>query len=398
MNRNPYIFKIARNDVVTLFFVFLTVPYLQPVYLERFIFINRLLDIWKVLSFIIILFVIFNKVKHVTWIAAMICISRIYLVIVTLVQAGDVYACLRDSFLIISITLLYDFAIKMDKNAFLKSQFYCLSIVILINFITILLYPYGMENSAALVNSRVWFLGFYNSYTQYFIPALLFGYLLRLTTERRIIIYVMTAVMYMSTFRIWAAGSVLSLAIMGIVYLFLKHENIVLNYYSYWIIQVVFYFVVVVKKSYQYFLWLIDGVLGRYVSLLSRIYVWDVTRGMIRQHIWFGHGVRADAVRIQEYGIATWARYAHNLLLEILYQGGLFYLGLYVLIIILAGKNMRYVQRKEISRIISIAFLGWTIQSFSDAYMSTFLVGMFIVAFHCLEFDSSYWEKKYGKV
>ena len=347
-------------------------------------------------AFVIILFILFSKVRHVTCLALLICLSQIYLVTVTWVQNGEIYACMRNSFVIICITLFYDFAVKMDKISFLKSQFFSLSLVIVINFITILMYPDGMEKSALSGNSKVWFLGFYNSYTMYFIPALLFGYLLRLYMDRKIMIYLVTAVIYISAFQIWAGGTILSLSIMGIVYLILKRDNIILNYYSYWIVQIAFYVVVIVMKVYKYFIWLIEGILGKLMSLLGRMYVWDITRHMIRQHIWFGYGIKSDAVRIQEYGIAAWARYAHNLLLEILYQGGLVYLSLFVIIIILAGKNLHNVHRKEIAGMISIAFLGWTIQSFSDAYLSTFLVGMFIVAYNCLEFDEFRQEEEYG--
>ena len=44
----------------------------------------------------------------------------------------------------------------------------------------------------------------------------------------------------------------------------------------------------------------------------------------------------------------------------------------------------------ETAKIISIAFLGWCIQSYVEAYLDPFLIGMFVVAVYCTNIDSSF--------
>ena len=89
-------------------------------------------------------------------------------------------------------------------------------------------------------------------------------------------------------------------------------------------------------KLQNLFRWLIDDVLGKWNSLLVRMKLWERVRRQIWEAPLFGHGIVDGTARELKNGF-NWAMHAHNLLLEILYQGGVVNLVLWVMIIVLGG-------------------------------------------------------------
>ena len=122
--------------------------------------------------------------------------------------------------------------------------------------------------------------------------------------------------------------------------------------------------------------------------------LWKRTIALIDHSMWYGHGVREGIERIREVKMGAWARYAHNLILEILYQGGFIYLALFCAVIILVGNKMMKDRNNEAVQIISMAFLAWSVQSFVEAYLTPFLFGMFVLAYYYDRFKVVKSEKK----
>lgn len=103
--------------------------------------------------------------------------------------------------------------------------------------------------------------------------------------------------------------------------------------------------------------------------------------GFISEKFIFGHGIEIPIVR-QMKAATDWAYHAHNQFLEILYQGGIINLILFTIIVIVAGKNVYRYRDTEESKIISVAFLGWCIHGLVEPFMTSFLMGMFVIAYH----------------
>ena len=91
----------------------------------------------------------------------------------------------------------------------------------------------------------------------------------------------------------------------------------------------------------------------------------------------FGYGF----VHAENYGGYSWTMHSHNLVLEILHQGGVVQLSLFALMIITAGSRLKKIKNDKLYCAISIAFIGWIIISLVEPYMTPFLMALFVVAF-----------------
>ena len=101
---------------------------------------------------------------------------------------------------------------------------------------------------------------------------------------------------------------------------------------------------------------------------------------MISDALILGHGMQERSFRITELG-SRWAMHAHNMLLELLYQGGIINIILWTIIIAVAGKPVYQYRNTTESKIIAIGFLGWCIATLVEPFTTSFLMGMFVIAY-----------------
>lgn len=388
IEKNAFIIRLPRHYLYRMLIFFLTFPHLKPGYFEQFQVLDTLTDMWRLVSFGIIMIWYFLFRKKISKLILIFVFMEGYLVANTLMFHGNVKSSMVNAFSVLSIVLLYDM-VEDRKEAFIESQLFCFELVIYINLLTEFLFPGGLYRTVQY--SRNWFLGYYNTHTRYFLPALMFAFLYKNYSGKKARAYALTAAIFMSAFRVWSGGIVVTLLLISIVYLLLKNRTAVFNYYSYWLIQPVFFVLVIVLKMQNLFRWLIDDFLGKWNSLEARVAVWNVEFGLILKSFLVGYGIQYDEIRRRYY---IWAVHSHNQLLEILHQGGMIYLLFWIGIIIMAGKKLWMYKDTESVKVISIAFLGWSIHSLVEPYTSAFLMGLFVIAYHCrcFQIQENGWE------
>lgn len=363
-----------------LLIILLTLPHLKPAYFDEIPFGDALFNGARVLSFAIVLvWYVFIR-KKVSKIITMMIIMEVFLLINTYSQGGDVYGYLVIFFSTISIAILYDM-VEDKKETFVSAQLFCYEILIYINFITEILFPGGMYQ--AFYNHDNFFLGYYNGHDKYFLPALMFAFLYKYMTGRKMRAYTLTVVIYVSALLVWSGGILVELFGMAIVYIFFKNKTRMFNFLNYWLINVLFFIFIIVLKFQNLFRWLIEDILHKWRALEGRMRVWQVEIESIKRVPIWGYGLEFSTQRVLRYG---WAVHAHNLLLEILHQGGIIYLTLFFLIIIIAGKDIMENKNREPSKIISIAVLGWCIHGLVEPPTGALYIGILVIAYHCKVF------------
>ena len=300
---------------------------------------------------------------------------------------------LRKLFSIFSVVFLYD---STDDNpkVFLSALLFCFEIAIYINFITILLFPKGMYRPAEtqlFITNLNYFLGYYNNLDQYFTPALVTAWLYAELTGKRLRTLIMTAVVGVSALLLWSGGILLSIFTMFLLYAYMYMKvglPRLVHYTTCWLIHPVFFASIILLKLQLNFYWLIDGVLHKWNSLLTRMELWNKLIILISDYPIFGHGVLSPLNRERESGF-YFAIHAHNMLLEILYQGGLIYFVLFTALVICAGRELLLYRNTKVAQILTIGFLGWCIHSTVEPYITSFLMGMFVLACKCGLFESA---------
>lgn len=380
--KNNYLRINVRVASYWLLLVFLTFPHLKLEYFTRFPMVDLIFDILRGASFLIIVLWYVTEQKPISLMVVLVAIWRVFLVYSTFFAGGEVYSSILGSFSIISVALLYDVAYNYRKETFLSAQLFCFELIIYINLMTELIYPdglYSWGNGLVSYNNN-WFLGLYNTHTRYYFPALLFAWLYKEATGKKIRAYAILAAIWVASIRVWSGGTILSLGIMVVAYVFLANQTRIFNYYNYWALHILFFVFVIMLKLQNYFIWLLDDVLGKWGSLISRMNLWDSVIRLIQKSPIIGHGIVDDVTRSLESGV-IFGGHAHNMLLELLYQGGIINLILWGAIVIVAGRKLYKYRDSNESKIIATAFLGWCVHTLVEPFTTPFLMGMFVIAY-----------------
>lgn len=389
--------QVNRDDIKMLAAFVFTFPFLKPTYFMAFNQYDDFFNALRIALFSIITVYFFIIRRRSSSIAVMIVLMHVYVLANTYLQGGDVYTCAKDSFPIVAIILLYDILINDSVDAFINSQLLCFEIVIYINLLTQIRYPGGMlvlKGAFHSVSNRWWFLGYYNTYTPYFIPAVVFALLYFHRTGLFIRTSCLISAVVISSLLAESGGNTLAIVIMVGVFVVFSRWTVVFNYVNYWLLQVGFYLVIIIMNAQNKFSWLLNDILNKSSSLKGRMLLWKRTINILKDSPWVGYGTRSGLYRANENRVGAWAIYAHNLILELVYQGGLIYLAMFVVLIIMAGYKMMGQRADNAVKIISIGFLGWSIQSFVEAYRTPFLFGLFILAYYFDRFNRSLVRKK----
>lgn len=378
-----YFFK--PDLLMWLFLVALTLPHTNPPYLNRFPICEMLLNAWRLSSFLVVTIWVFLIKKKISLVLVLISIWEIFLLITTIIHQGDIYKAAAEAFSVLSIVFLYDAAYDRG-TVFLSSQLFCFEAIIYANLITEILYPRVLFPNGMYVNQHFpyapnWFLGYYNGYAKYCVPALMFAWLYMKQTGKKCRSVCLLFGIILSAVLVFAGGFTLTLASILIAYGLFKNRTKIFHYYTYWSIHFIFFLGIIVFKLQNLFFWLINDLLGKWYSLVVRIRIWNKTLQYITESFLIGHGVQSSDIRIMEYR-ESWAIHSHNMLLEILYQGGMIGLGLWIAIVITAGIGLYRYRNAEKSKIIATAFLGWCVATLVEPFATCFLMGMFVIAYY----------------
>lgn len=380
--QNHFLHLNVRAAGYWLLLVFLTLPHMKPAYFKAMVpAADLIFDILRGASFIILVLWYVIEQKPVSLVVVLVTVWRAFLVYSTFVHEGMVYDSIVETFSIISVVLLYDAAYNYRKETFLSSQLFCFELIIYINLLTEILFPNGLYTTVRTVTHKAnWFLGYYNGHSEFYIPALMFAWLYWAKTKKLLRPITLTMAINVSAILVWSGGVLLSLASMILVFLFFKNRTKILNYYTYWLIHIVFFLGVYVLRLQDWFRWLLIDVLGKIGSLTFRLDLWERTLKLIAKSAIIGYGLQSEYTRVGEVHLAHGV-HAHNMLLEQLYQGGVIGLALWVCIVLVSGRKlMKYGYTME-SKIISTAFLGWCVATLVEPFTTPFLLGMFVIAY-----------------
>lgn len=379
---NHIVFRMSSNMAI---FFLLSFPHYKTPYCDAVPFLDLLFNALKVISVLFILLIIIqnnHKINTITW---LVLIYQIVLLFNTVVQAGDLRRIMTETVSIIGVMLLWDFMVQNDVNAFLESQMMCFEIIIYLNFLTELFFPKGIYvwvSGSGFQSGKCWILGYYNQHTKFFIPAILITLLYSYITKRYLRTIILIVTMYASVFVVWSGGGILSMTAMIVAFILFRNARII-NYWVAWIIQIAFLIVISIFGSIESMILNASVLIRKENSFIARVALWRKTWNLILKNWMFGYGKQTELDRRIAVNGLSWELYAHNLALEILYIGGVVLMIIFIIMVVHCGKILNQYKSDEISHIFAIAFLGWGMQSLTDAYTTPLLFGMFVVAAGC---------------
>ena len=301
-----------------------------------------------------------------------------------LLSGGGAFSHLRRLSVIwyLALCLKYNFKETVNRLSFL------LTVMIMLNLISILLFPHGMYKDD---NWQNYFLGYDNGHVVVFLPGLYFATLRAYYTKRKTLLF-LNWFCVLSSILICRSGTTIAGIAFLIVILILIYFPVVRNFLFNWktvliFIAGVFFYIIIFRKQ-EMFANEMMKYLGKDSTFTGRIYLWDKALEVFQQHKWFGIGDSADI----NTGIFTLFNqklsYAHNEILDLLVRSGIIGLCIYLFCIARTIFSLR--GKRDLNSKIWLAFMAtyWLIMMF-ESYSSYFFYYLYIVMLVTPRFESN---------
>lgn len=322
--------------------------------------LETLVNICKVLSFIVSSYLYFTWIKHnkISIQFVLLCVALCILLVSTILNKGSI-----EQFCVVwggfaAVCMLTDVEINKNCRRYIFVLCDVMTLLVLLNAISVLLFPEGIWKTRF---EGYWIFGHRNNFG---IPILASLVLTSLRdsarnikmSKRTILLCIAAAYSVVMT---WSASSIVIVVIMiGLVILSSFNITPFVGKPAQWIIgYFVIDFGVVFLNIQQYIDSFIENVLHRSASLTGRVQLWDIVMSKIPEDPVIGHGIQLS----KNNGLTAFNPnfvHAHNGELDILYTGGIALFLVYLAFIIIVIKN---VSKNFDLKAIRIAFFGFVL-------------------------------------
>ncbi|MBQ7543976.1 MAG: O-antigen ligase family protein [Synergistaceae bacterium] len=359
-----------------LMYTLMTIPFLPIGGFLEAMHIKGLVSLMKFFAAVFILYQYLFSHKHkFNMLDTVFFAYEAFLMLNTFMHGISLFETLKSGYIFSNMIIFMLYEIGFDNSKqFIRSQFTVFLLIILMNLATELAFPGGLYASSS---PKVWLLGYYNTHSTLYVMAILMACLYAEMYRKQAGAVLTIAAIYAAALLVKSGGTLAFLSVTAVLLVFYRRTRLAVNYYMWWIVLIVFFMGIIVLHSSE---------IGRRVyavseyafskggSLLGRMQAWVYSFAAFLRNPVFGYGF----VHTEQYG---WAMHAHNLVLEILHQGGLVQLMLFALMIFTAGHRLRRIKNVRLYCAISTAFAGWIIISLVEPFMTPFLMALFVVAF-----------------
>jgi len=365
--------KIKREDFNNILFgILLIIPFFIPTYLEyKFSWFSKITNILLIIDYIVILICyikngkIYNQKFFFFYLSFFILLG-----IITILKNGDLTSFIMTTSKYIMMFLLYNYCIVKYKNNFLKSNLIYFTILLLINLVTIILYPKGLYVNAAEAWAN-WFLGYKNAFILFIIPTILISHYLDIINNKKIttrtifiiIISLLTTLLIDSSTGIVGIGILL----LGIIFSKQISKIKIFNFRNILVIYLILFFVIIIFRMQDIFSVVIEDILHRDLNFTNRIYIWDTALKYIKESFIFGYGFETSAIRVIKFNYLQ-AVTCHNQLLDLLYQGGIIGVTLLSGALIELNKSIKNIKTSRIKILSLVALSTYFIMMLSEYY------------------------------
>lgn len=358
----------SRNFFHSIFYLLFFFTYFFPEYLlVTYPKVSVYLTCFKVFFFLIILFIsilnknLFNKNVMFSF------LFFLYFVLVSYIKVNNMNEVMNICICSLSLILLFNNGVKRNKINLFRSMSIFFSIMLIINTITIVLYPNGMyiRNVTGLKDN--WFLGYRNNHITYILPLYLstiinsflkYNYLSRKSKFISIILLILTFFTKSST-------SILCMTLLTLSLLFNKQIYVYIrNLYIYVFSYIILYLSIIILRIQEIFSFLIQNILKRDLSFTGRTRIWDYMLNGIKETPFLGHGLEQSAIRYEKYKV--W--HAHNQILEIIYETGLIGFLLFITNLSIALKELKKYWNYEIAKSLAAFLFIFFIMCLTEVY------------------------------
>lgn len=364
------------------FLIFLILPFLKPIsiqYISTLSIVDKIFDIWKIISIGIILFFYIIRLK-ITKTMILIILLEFTILLSSIINRVDVFKPLTNLLTIVGFSMLVELSIKQGIKNLIDCILMISGPMFLINFLLTICYPNGLTFADLYMNNALnplYFLTLDNGFSKWILPFLSLIFI-RYSNGDRINKFIKSFYWILGLITIIIIDSASSIFIYILftvsVYIFEKIRGIKIPITSISIGYIVSFIVIIILGWGNRIIGIVTNLLGRSPTLTGRTELWKMSIDIIKKKPILGYGYTSGNIKI-------WGGYfsSHNQILELLIHGGIITLIILILLMIRTLKKIRKYNSYFINMVFATLFLFFII-FFVETGMNIYLFAFIIFA------------------
>ncbi len=377
--------KFKRKDMISfILYTLLLIPFFKVTYLTVcYPSIESLYRILQVVAAVIILFLILKRKKY-SKIMNYILLYFGILIISTFLNKGEISASFFLSLRVLISCLIVDYGLKTQTKVFLNSFEFLLSILVYLNFLSIILFRRGLYVSG-IGYTENWILGYKNLHILYILPAILVSFVNSSYSKDQFSFrcYFLLLISILSLIIVNSSTSLIGvfLVLFYLIFRQMVNKRSFFHIKNYVVLYITLFMSIVIFRVQNLFRFLIVNVLHKDLTLTGRTYIWDYVITFIQRKKMLGYGMENSMLRLNKTNY--WRSYhAHDQLLEIVYKTGFIGLVVYFMIMYVSLKELYLYRSYPIVKLISIIVFSYFIMMLTEFYLFDYYMFIFVFCYN----------------
>lgn len=381
--KGKFAIQIKRSEIALFC---LMIPFCEPYCISiLFPFIHRIFIMLKVISAVVILlqfmlkFLNRRKKEHIDGYVVLVFVFWTYLYLNTLFQVGNNLSLIIGAVSIIAVMLLIEMYIE-QISSLLNVFFFILEILIYINLALMILIPSGLYVTTS-GNTNNWLLGYDNFFAQTFIPGMTLAYLKIAYRNGPLRALFLVIAINISTFLTVPKTLLVAIVFLDFVFFLGMYKfKRIFNLKVLFIVLSIISIGIVFWDMASYFSFFIEGILGKDISFTGRTKIWSVTIKMVAEEPIFGYGFVDGLNRVAMMSTNLRGAYnAHNQILELLWEGGVILLVIFVVMIGYIIRRMKSIVGMQSTQCLIIGMSAFLIIFIDQAILQMWPIWYFVL-------------------
>ena len=306
-----------------LFCLLILFSFIEPQYFTQLPSVDQVYSIFKLLSIGIILFMIILS-PIINKFSVSIFLFLLLDIFATIFSDGQVNQMVINALTIITLVSIMFYSNKYDSLNFLWSARLIFDLLIIINFVSMILYPEGLYNFES-INAH-YFLGHRNVMMRTLYPGVFFDLMYRIKKNNKLSFFniIIILIVGASIFMAWAATAIVSYILFLLLFIiFYRRQSRLCSIKGSIILSLIIFITLVLFRIQDIFSFLIEDVLKKDMTFTGRTYLWDAIMKHFGDSPLIGNGLEnLETISAKLFSFTVYDS-AHNFYLDTIYQNGI---------------------------------------------------------------------------
>lgn len=375
-------------------FILCLIPFFKPNYIVQIPLLNKIYNVLQILIAAIIILK-FIKGKKLSVNMIYILMIEILLIFISLINNLPIVDIIKNSIQAIILCMMIEIFARKDLKRLFLALTIIFNILILIDFLFVVLYPNGIR--VGLYN--IWFFGAKNGHITFILPAIFCNYIYTfiLTERKKATILQFLFLLTISFYILYTVQSSTSIiVVLSLIFLMFFSNNKLYSKISMRFISLVYLLLVIgiiVFQVQNNFAGFFQNVLEKDVTFTGRTEIWDKTMDLIKKQPIIGYGAENSDLRIIKLNNIS-ALNAHNMILEIMYEGGILLTLVFVCFWIRLCGKVDFYSKKQNNNILKSVLIVYCIELLTEVFYFEILLWIFILIYEIASSNKIEWDVK----